>query len=438
MNYQETLQYLFSQLPMYHRVGESAYKADLNNTIALCNLLGNPQNNFKSIHIAGTNGKGSISHFLASIFQQHGYKTGLYTSPHLKDYRERIKINGQCIPEEKVIHFVEKYKKEVSEIKPSFFEWSVGLAFEYFAEEKVDIAIIETGLGGRLDSTNIITPILSVVSNISKDHTNLLGGTIEEIAIEKAGIIKKGIPVVIGQTQTETIHVFKEKARKESSKIYFADQHFNTLHAEIVYNKTPELIIKLQFVNGTHLNHVFDNDQVIRSPLTGYYQVKNIATVLMAVDVLNTIGFQMIKKKVEEGIYNIIKNTGLQGRWQKISDKPLVVCDIGHNEEGIKEVVKQISFTPHKKLHWVIGFVNDKDVDAILKLLPGDATYYFCKASVPRALDENVLKDKSLTYNLKGESFSSVKAAYLQALKFAHPEDLVVIGGSAFVVADIL
>jgi len=438
MNYRETVDYLFSQLPMYHRIGASAYKADLENTIALCEILGNPQKKFKAIHVAGTNGKGSVSHFIASIFQEHGYKTGLYTSPHLKDYRERIRINGEKIPEEKVTNFVERYRNDVDKIKPSFFEWSVGLAFDYFAEEKVDIAIIETGLGGRLDSTNVITPELSIITNITWDHMSLLGDSLEKIAVEKAGIIKRNIPIVIGQSQDESKQIFIEKAKNENAQIYFADAHFHVLQAEVVYNHNPELMIKFQFKNGIKLNHVFEKDRVLRSPLTGYYQLKNIAAVLMAVDVLNSNGFAMTMENVEKGISNVVKNTGILGRWQKLADKPLVICDIGHNEDGIQEVVRQISFTPHKKLHIVIGFVNDKDIESILPLLPKDADYYFCKASVQRALDENELKQKASKYFLKGESFSSVKSAYNAARANANADDLIIVGGSTFVVAEVL
>ena len=339
MNYQETLEYLYSQLPMFHRIGAAAYKADLKNTIEICNLLGNPQNKFKSIHIAGTNGKGSVSHFLASILQENGYKVGLYTSPHLKDFRERIKINGKEIPTEKVTAFVEKYKSSFDSIKPSFFEWTVGLAFSYFAEEKVDVAVIETGLGGRLDSTNIITPELSIITNISWDHSNLLGDTLEKIAGEKAGIIKKGVPVVIGETQEEIKDVFINKCKEVKAPLYFADRHFHVLHAELVYNNSPELMVQLQFKNGIPLNHVFEHDSVLRSSLIGYYQVKNLVTVLMSVDILNTNGFTLQAEKVEKGITNVIENTGIMGRWQKINEKPLVVSDIGHNEGGLKETL---------------------------------------------------------------------------------------------------
>jgi dihydrofolate synthase / folylpolyglutamate synthase len=438
MTYQETLDYLFEQLPMFHRIGAAAYKADLNNTIAICDILGNPQNKFKTVHVAGTNGKGSVSHFLASVMQEHGFKTGLYTSPHLKDYRERIRINGKKISEEKVIEFVKKHKSACDKIKPSFFEWTVGLAFDYFAEEKVDVAIIETGLGGRLDSTNVITPELSVITNIGMDHTNLLGNTLSEIASEKAGIIKKSVPVVIGQRQDEIKNVFIDKAKEENCSIYFADDHFHILQAEVVYNHQPELMISLQFRNGNDLKHLFEKDQVIRSPLTGYYQVKNIPTVLMALDVLNSNGFNLNCETVLRGISNVVENTELLGRWQKLADKPLVICDTGHNEAGIKEVLRQISFTPHQKLHMIIGFVQDKDIDTILKLLPADAIYYFTKASIPRALDEIILKEKAECTGLKGKAFPSVRKAYDAAIKEANPDDMIFIGGSTFIVSEVI
>ncbi|MCX6011853.1 MAG: bifunctional folylpolyglutamate synthase/dihydrofolate synthase, partial [Chloroflexi bacterium] len=435
MNYQDTLNYLNSSLPMYHRVGAAAYKADLDNIIALCEILGNPQNKIKTVHVAGTNGKGSVSHFLASILQENGFKTGLYTSPHLKDYRERIRINGAKIPQEKVVRFVERYQSSFDAIAPSFFEWTAALAFDYFYEENTDIAVIETGLGGRLDSTNIIIPELSVITNISWDHTNLLGDSLEKIATEKAGIIKNGIPVVIGQTQEEVKHIFSEKAKAQNAPIYFADSHFHVLQAEVMYNNHPELILKMQFNNGSDLHHIFEHDQVVRSPLTGYYQVKNIATVLMAVDVLNTRGFRMTEENVKKGIKNVVDNTELQGRWQKLADKPLVVCDTGHNADGLSEILRQISFTPHKKLHMILGFVNDKDINSILQMLPVNALYYFCKASIPRAMQEDILTENAKQFSLTGNAFPTVEEAYKTARMNAEPEDLIFIGGSTFVVA---
>jgi len=438
MNYQETLTYLYDQLPMFHRIGAAAYKADLNNTIAICEILGNPQHKIKTVHIAGTNGKGSVSHYIASILQENGYKTGLYTSPHLKDFRERIRINGEKIPEEKVTDFVNHHRSSFDDIQPSFFEWTFGLAMDYFAAEKVDIAVIETGLGGRLDSTNIIIPELSVITNIGMDHTNLLGDTLEKIAAEKAGIIKHGVPVVIGKMQEELKHIFIEKAKANNAPLYFADTHFQVLQAEIVYNHHPRLVVKLQCTNGSNLKHVLEHDHIIHSGLTGFYQVKNIATTLMAVDILNTQGFAMTEENLKKGFLNVVTNTEFMGRWQKLADEPLVICDTGHNVDGINEIVRQISFTPHHKLHMVLGFVNDKDVDSILKMLPPDAAYYFCKASIPRALDENILIEKAKKYNLKGDSFTTVADAYKSAKANANIEDLIFIGGSTFVVAEVL
>ena len=384
MNYRQTLDFLFSQLPMYHRIGAAAYKADLDNTIAICNLLNNPQNSFKSIHIAGTNGKGSVSHMIASVMQSAGYKTGLYTSPHLKDFRERIKINGKMIPKKKVTAFIEENKKAFDRIKPSFFEMTVGLAFQYFKEEQIDVAIVETGLGGRLDSTNIINPVLSVITNISNDHSALLGDTLEKIAVEKAGIIKRKIPVIIGQTQEKIKHVFIAKAEKEKAPIQFADKLFQINNLRHKNGLRPLFVVDV-FRN----NKIYLKD--ISCELTGNYQAKNIATVLQSIEILNNIGYSMEEKIVRKGIEKVITNTGLNGRWQILQQKPLTICDIGHNEDGIKQVLDQIKKTPHDKLHFVLGMVNDKDIEAIMRLLPKSAVYYFCKANVPRGMDAREL-----------------------------------------------
>ena len=405
MTYQQTLDYLYSQLPMFQRVGASAYKADLNNTIELCNLLNNPQNKFKSIHIAGTNGKGSTSHMLASILQEAGYKVGLYTSPHLKDFRERIKINGAMIPEQTVIDFVSTYKTDFEKINLSFFEWTIGLAFDYFSIQKVDVAVVETGLGGRLDSTNIIFPELSIITNIAKDHMQFLGDTLEKIAVEKAGIIKPKVPVVIGETQKEIEHVFISKAKESNAKIYFADQ-----------------LVK----------EVFDCD------LKGDYQVKNIKTVLASITQLQQKGYHVTEQNIKDGLLKVVNNTGLMGRWQTINEHPKVICDVGHNEAGIKEVVSQLATLKFQTLHFVLGAVNDKEIDSILVLLPKNAIYYFCQAKIPRALDVLELKDKAVGYNLKGNSYDSVKNAYNSAKRIAQNDDLIFIGGSTFVVAEVL
>lgn len=431
MNYQETLDYLFSQLPMFQRIGSAAYKANLDNTVAICKLLSNPENKFKSVHIAGTNGKGSTSHFLASILQSAGLKVGLYTSPHLKDFRERIKINGVPIPKQCVIDFVEKYKTDFEKIEPSFFEMTIGLAFDYFRLQKVDIAVIEVGLGGRLDSTNVITPELSIITNISVDHTALLGDTLQKIAIEKAGIIKPGIPVVIGESQTESKIIFIEKAKKNNATLIFADRIFNATNVHHSQNNKLHLAMDIE-KEGQLL---YKN---LESELLGLYQQKNIPTVLSAVEVLNSKGYHISDGNIREGIKNVIKQTGLLGRWQILSHNPLVIADTGHNEAGIKEVLNQIKSTPHCQLHFVLGMVNDKDISAILSLLPKDARYYFCKAGIPRALDDEELATKAKGAELKGEAFGTVSNALAIAIGNAKPDDLVFVGGSTFTVAEVI
>jgi len=390
---------------MFQRVGASAYKADLNNTIELCKLLHHPEKNFKSIHIAGTNGKGSTSHMLASILQEAGYKVGLYTSPHLKDFRERIKINGVMISEQEVVDFVIKHQSEFEQINLSFFEWTVGLAFDYFSKKQVDIAVIETGLGGRLDSTNVITPLVSVITNIGKDHTQFLGETLAKIASEKAGIIKENIPIIIGETQQETQQVFIDKALEKSAKIFFADKIITTNY---------------------------------ESDLKGIYQEKNKKTVLAAIQQLMINGFSIAEENIKNGLLNVVKNTGLLGRWQILSENPLTICDTGHNEAGIKEVLKQISLTKHNHLHFVFGAVNDKEIDSIISMLPKNATYYFCQAKIPRALDVNNLYTKAKEFELKGNPYDSVENAIKQAKANASVNDLVFVGGSTFVVAEAI
>jgi len=441
MTYTETTDYLFSQLPMYQRVGASAYKANLDNTLKLLAELNNPETKFKSIHVAGTNGKGSTSHMLASVFQTAGYKTGLYTSPHLKDFRERIKINGVCISEENVIDFVEKNRSLFDEIKPSFFEMTVALAFDHFAKEQVDIAIIEVGMGGRLDSTNVITPLLSVITNIGMDHMQFLGDTIEKIAVEKAGIIKPGIPVVVGETNEKTAPVFLEIAKQNHSEIIFADQHVGAGHASLARTSTS-----------------VPNMENIDCDLQGIYQKKNIQTALAAIFVLKDFfgtdetsapaGFSdqsapacfknLTEAAIREGFANVVKNTGLLGRWQIIGEKPLIICDTGHNEDGIKQVLLQLSQTPHRTLHAVFGAVNDKDMTTILSLLPKDATYYFCKPNLPRALNEFDLQQQAQTFDLQGDAFPTVCEALETAKKSAHSDDLIWVGGSTFVVAEVV
>lgn len=405
MNYPETLDYLFGQLPMYQRIGNAAYKANLDNTYRLSEILNHPEKQFKSVHIAGTNGKGSTSHMLASVLQEAGYKVGLYTSPHLKDFRERIKINGAMISENEVIDFVKEYKNEFEKIQLSFFEWTVGLAFHYFANQKVDIAIIETGLGGRLDSTNIVTPEVAVITNISMDHTQFLGNTLAKIAAEKAGIIKPTIPVIIGETQSEIKHVFIEKATQLNATIQFADK----------------LSLK-----------------EYESDLKGVYQQQNKKTVLATIQILQQLGWKIAENHIKQGLLNVVKNTGLMGRWQVLNNQPLTVCDTGHNEAGIKLILAQINQQSFEKLHFVLGVVNDKDITNILQLLPKNATYYFCQANIPRALDVNILAEKATVVGLSGTIFSSVEAAYKAAQQNATAQDLIFIGGSTFVVAEVV
>lgn len=431
LSYPQTLDYLYSRLPMFQRIGPAAYKADLSNTIAICKALGNPENKFRSIHIAGTNGKGSTSHLLAAVLQKAGYKTGLYTSPHLKDFRERIRINGKMIPKKRIVDFVAKHKKVFEKVEPSFFEWTVGLAFDFFAQEKVDIAVIETGLGGRLDSTNVITPEVSVITNISFDHTNLLGNTLRKIAAEKAGIIKTGIPVVIGETQDAVQTVFEQKAKKEKAPIRFADDEMRITKATYVAGAVPA-------VQAT----VYAGDRMffhqLRCNLPGAYQRKNILTVLSAIDVLRENGWKITSGNIRAGFREVIALTGLQGRWQTISRKPLVIADTGHNEAGIAEIVAQLKKQKFKHLHFVLGVVNDKDPSKVLSLLPKKATYYFCKAKLPRAMDADELKQKAGKAGLKGEAWSSVRAALQAAKKAAAKNDLVFVGGSTFVVAEAI
>ena len=398
MNYKDTLKYLFSQLPMYQRTGAAAYKKDIGNIIEACNFLDNPHKKFKSIHIAGTNGKGSTAHLISSILQEAGFKTGLYTSPHLKDFRERIKINGVKISENDVISFVTTNKKNFEKINMSFFEYTVALAFDHFAKEKVDIAIIETGLGGRLDSTNIITPEISVITNIGYDHMNLLGNTLEQIAIEKAGIVKEKTPVLIGRKQIETKTVFEEKASQKNTSVFYAKQN------EVKFNVTN-------------------------------YQKENINTSISAIKILD---WKISNQEINDGIKNVNQNTGLRGRWETLSKNPKIICDTGHNVDGISNIISQLKQIKFNKLHIVFGTVNDKKINDILNLLPKDAKYYFCKAKIDRALNADKLKSIANEYKLIGESFESVEKALLNAKNNAKKEDLIFIGGSTFVVAEVI
>ena len=428
MNYADTTNWMFNKFPMYQKIGAAAYKPDLGNIVELLDFLGNPQNSFKTVHVAGTNGKGTVSHTLASIFQECGYKTGLYTSPHLLDFRERIRINGQMIPEQNVIDFIGNNKEKFEEMQLSFFEMATGMAFDYFAKEKVDIAIIEVGLGGRLDSTNVIKPELSVITNISLDHVAMLGNTLAEIAAEKAGIIKPNTPVVIGETQPETKDVFINKAKECKSPIYFADQIFDCdkIHVESLdYQKFD----------------IWKNSELyleaVEFPLLGYYQKKNLATVMCAVDILKE-KFNIDQKDIVNGLEFVVKNTNLMGRWQVLSRQPLVIADTGHNVGGIKEITMQLSDMSFRKLHFVLGCVNDKDINGILHLLPQYAEYYFCKADIPRGLDANILASKAFEAGLRGNVYESVQQAYNSALNNAHFDDVVFVGGSNFTVAEVI
>jgi dihydrofolate synthase/folylpolyglutamate synthase len=406
MNYKETLDWMFNKLPLYQMQGASAYRKDITNTVLLANQIGNPEHYLKCIHVAGTNGKGSTSHLLASVLQEAGYKVGLYTSPHLKDYRERITINGKPISKKYVCDFINKNKSFFEANELSFFEMSVGLAFEYFVNEKTDINIIEVGMGGRLDSTNIIIPLISVITNIGLDHTQFLGNTLEAIAFEKAGIIKSNIPVVIGEYVAETRAVFLDKASNTNSEIYFA--------SDLIQDDYP-------------------------SALLGDYQIHNKKTVLQTIKVLQEKQLLTISNNdIKKGFLNVIKNTNLQGRWQQLGENPKVICDTAHNAHGLSIVLNQLKKEQFEQLHIVLGVVNDKDLDEILPLFPKNAIYYFCKPNIPRGLDAAILSIKATEFNLVGEIYNSVSNAYQSAIKNASPKDLIYIGGSTFVVAEIL
>lgn len=434
MNYQQTIQYLYTQLPMFTRDGASAFKKDLTNTIELCKRLGNPQHQFKSVHIAGTNGKGSTSHMLAAILQTAGYKTGLYTSPHLKDFRERIRVNGQMISEQTVIDFVALHQIDFNEIEPSFFEMTVALAFDVFAKEQVDIAIIEVGLGGRLDSTNVITPLLSVITNIGWDHMNMLGNTLQLIAGEKAGIIKPGIPVIIGENQPEIAPVFIDKAKQQGSDIKFASDEWAIGDNSKVKNQKSKT--EFEYIDLTITHHSQLTTYYLQLDLTGTYQQKNVKTVLSAVDELRMQGFVITDNHIATALRQVKTLTGLHGRWEVLNMQPLTICDTGHNPDGIQEVIKNIAATKHQRLHFVIGMVNDKDITKVLAMLPTNATYYFCKPDIPRGLDAESLKLQAEEFGLHGDTYTSVKAALQSAQANAGDNDLVFVGGSTFVVAE--
>ncbi|MCH7412276.1 bifunctional folylpolyglutamate synthase/dihydrofolate synthase [Belliella sp. R4-6] len=427
MNYSQTLDYMFNALPMFQRIGAAAFKKDLSNTISLCNHLGNPESKFKSIHVAGTNGKGSTSHSLCSILMEAGYKVGLYTSPHLKSFTERIKINGKDISEGLVVDFINQNKPFLDELKPSFFEMTVGMAFWHFAKEEVDIAVIEVGMGGRFDSTNVIVPEVSVITNIGFDHVQFLGNTLEAIAGEKAGIIKKNVPVVISQRQSETTAVFEIKAKENNSEIYFAEDTY-CIEKIGVTPDSQETVYRVGKDSDTFRLNI---------DLMGNYQQKNLGGILKTIDVLIAKGYHIHFSDIERGISHIVKNTELKGRWQTISDEPKVICDTGHNEEGVKYIVDQINQVKYNKLFMVIGMVNDKDVSKVLSVLPKHAYYYFVQANIPRAMKASDLFSSAISEGLNGEVVEDVNDAISLAKKKAGKDDLIFVGGSTFVVAEI-
>ncbi|MCD2421806.1 bifunctional folylpolyglutamate synthase/dihydrofolate synthase [Niabella pedocola] len=427
MTYQQTLDYIYAQLPMFSRVGAAAIKPGFENINALCAFLGAPQTKIKCIHIAGTNGKGSVSHMLASILQSQGYKTGLYTSPHLTDFRERIRINGKMISEAEVVAFIEKIQPEIGRLAPSFFEITVAMAFDHFAKEAVDVAVIETGLGGRLDSTNIIRPVVSVITNIGLDHVQLLGDTLPKIAGEKAGIIKEGIPVVIGETHPETAPVFIEKARELDAPIHFADQVY---HAENWYYQEETLIAEVSKQDAVdHLRYAME--------LSGAYQVKNLLTVLETCRQLRQLHIVLDEDAVAKGIAHTKKLSGLHGRWETIHKNPKIILDVAHNEDGIRQVLNQLELTSYRKLHLVLGMVKDKDIDKVLSLLPASAVYYFTQANLPRALPAVELAEKAGGFQLKGTVWPDVNAALDAAKAQAHTDDLVLVCGSIFLIGEV-
>lgn len=445
MNYKATLDYLYAHLPMFQRIGPAAYKKDLGNTLALCEHLGNPHTQFASIHVGGTNGKGSVSHILAAVCQAAGLKTGLYISPHYKDFRERIKVDGRYISRRQVVEFVERHRAKIEEIQPSFFELCVAMAFDHFAREKVDIAVVEVGLGGRLDSTNVITPLLSVITNISYDHMNLLGDTLPKIAFEKAGIIKPGVPVVIGETHPESAPVFIQKAAETGSPIVFADQHFRVALKE--ENNWQSSVYDV-FKDG---KLYLENLEV---EAAGPYLDKNLVTVLQALEYCGGVlkprdQFAQNRRidpevsgrshhTLREGLRSLKRLTRFQGRWQVIGQNPVILCDSAHNEAGLKQVFGTIRTSPYPKVHIVTGFVNDKEVEKVLPLFPREARYYFAKADIPRGLEATLLQEKAAMFGLEGKAYISVRNALKAARRAARPEDLILVTGSIFVVAEVI
>ena len=428
MTYEEALSYLYSQLPMFSRIGAAAYKEDIHNTVALCEALGNPQNKFKSIHVAGTNGKGSTSHMLAAMLQHQGFKTGLYTSPHIKEFGERIRINGKMIDQDFVVAFTEKTKSICQDIQPSFFELTVAMAFEYFAFHEVDIAVIETGLGGRLDSTNIINPILSIITNIGYDHMNLLGNTLESISFEKAGIIKSNTPVVIGEFLQETKPVFEKKAKEMNAPIFYASEIYEV---SVIENSH-------QFLNCKVTDKSNQHSEIFTLDLNGNYQLKNLRTVLAAEKILATLGYEIDETNEKFALANVKTITGLKGRWDVVAEAPLCIHDVAHNKDGISALLQQLKENhSNANYHFVIGFVNDKDISAVLELLPNNAHYYFTNAHIPRALPHAELKALANERKLFGNSFDDVNEAITTAKKMANENDVIIVCGSFFILAEI-
>ncbi|WP_242928213.1 bifunctional folylpolyglutamate synthase/dihydrofolate synthase [Pontibacter vulgaris] len=427
MTYQECLDYLYQQLPMFQRIGNAAFKKSLDNIISLCEALGQPQHQFKTIHVGGTNGKGSSSHMLAAVLQRSGYKTGLYTSPHLKSFTERVRINGNELPQQYLINFVKQHKSLFESIKPSFFEMTVALAFKYFADEQVDVAVIEVGLGGRLDSTNIIQPEVSLITNIGYDHQALLGDTLEEIAGEKAGIIKPNTPAVISTRQADIAHVFEEKAAVVHAPLYFATDH---VQANLKEGNLEQQVFNVYRNQDLYLPE-------LALDLAGIYQKYNLPGVLQTIIILQEKGFAITDEAIRAGLANTKSITGLKGRWQVLSKTPLTICDTGHNVDGIKQILAQLQALNPKQVHMVFGAVNDKDITTILALLPKKYRYYFCQAQIPRALPVNELYEKAVSVGLSGEVYTTVPEAVNAAKHNAAPDDVIFLGGSTFVVAEI-
>jgi dihydrofolate synthase / folylpolyglutamate synthase len=431
MTYQEATDFLFSSLPMYQRIGSAAYKANLDNTLALDAYFSHPHRCFPTIHVAGTNGKGSVSHMLASVFQEAGYRTGLYTSPHLLDFRERIRVNGDPVSEEEVVSFVTGHREAIDRVSPSFFEMTVAMAFDHFRTREVEMAVIEVGMGGRLDSTNIITPVVSVITNISPDHTEFLGKDLDSIAREKGGIIKPGVPLVVGNTGVRTEQLLSSLAHSLKAPVFTSMQRYEPVFATL----TAENHLLIRYRTGVDPG---TNILTIESGLTGQYQVDNVATVLTVTDLLPGLGWELPGRAVRQGIARVIENTGILGRWQTIGHHPRSICDTAHNQAGVESVVGQILQVPFRKLHMVWGMVGDKDIGAILPLLPKVAEYYFTRSGIPRAMDANLLRLAGEAAGLKGRAYPTVAEAYRAAMVNAGPEDLVFTGGSTFVVADLL